>query len=233
METSILTVSIGPPDAPHRQKMPFGPLHYYSEGYENLDNVATPIEKRIAYRAERRNNAVATGLERYPDTTELFMVDSYYLLGETELERLVQRYRQLPREYAVLGPVIWGYTSTTISSWLKPHVCFYDAWSTPELRWCPKGWRPQNDILIGQEKVPLKGLYQVQSIGGCYIFPRKLWDMGVRYGVPADLHGCEHNYFHQNYLPKFIDFTVELERDKRYSLAHCIRCSLGNWKRHH
>ena len=234
METSILTVSIGPPDTP-RRNMRFGPFHFSSDGYDSsIDNISTPIEKRIAYRAERRNNAVRTGLKHYPDTTDIFMVDSHFLLGETQLEQLVQRYRQLPRESGILGPVVWGYTSTTLSSWLVPKAQFYDAWSTPELRWCPRGWKPQNDILTRQEKVPLKGLYQVSSIGGIYIFPRKLWTLGVRYGVPQSLHGCEHNFFHNHsYYPKYIDFTVEFERDKRYSFSKCLRCSLGNWKRNH
>ena len=159
------------------------------------------------------------------------MIDSFYLSQTTALEQLIRRYSELNID-ACLGPAIWARLRTNLSQVIHPQARFYDAWSSPELRWCPHGWRPDHDILTSQEYVPLRGLYRVSSIGGCYLFPRHVWDKGARYSVPDDLHGCEHNGFHDSHrLRKYVDFETEMWRVKRYGLLHCARCSVGNWLR--
>lgn len=158
------------------------------------------------------------------------MVDSYYLDSPGSIKRLMQRHAEFPD--CAMGPVIWGAVRTNLSEVLHYRETFYDGWSTPELRWCPYGWNPETDILVRQEKVPLKGLYQVSSLGGCYIFPRQIWEDGIRYGVPHGVHGCEHNHFHSlHVLPKYVDFQTSLYRVKFYPLWKCARVSMGNWMR--
>ncbi len=222
-----LIVSIGK-EEPEYFDWPWFYIH--TENWHDVDLPEVHIRDRIQYRANRRNEAVQIGLEKFPDAMRIMMVDSYYLGSLRALKALIKRHDNAP--YTTLGPVIWGSVRTNLSELFYKREMFYDGWSTPELRWCPFGWRPDKDVLVSQEQVPMKGLYQVSSIGGCYIFPRKIWDNGARYGVPFGVHGCEHNYFHQQYSwPKYVDFEVELFRLKSYPFVKLFKVSLGNWRR--
>ena len=205
------------------------PLYYHTRDWHDIDREAAGLREKLEYRAQRRNVAVILALEQYPDTEHLMMIDSFYL-SQPGIGRLVKRYRQLAD--ACLGPVVWGRMRVNLSQVLHSPIRFYDGWATPELRWCPYGWRPDKDMLTSQAELPLKGLYRVSSIAGCYLFPRSIWDKGARYEVPEDLHGCEQNGFHESHrLKKYVDFSVEFWRTKRYGLVHCARISLGNWLR--
>ena len=206
-------------------------FYKHTDNWVDIDTQAHSLREKLQYRADRRNEAVKITLEKWPETTDLMMLDSFYI-GETRaLIELIETYRKLESP-ACLGPAIWARLRTTISQVFHSETRFYDAWATPELRWCPYGWRPEKDVLTSQEIMPVKGFYKVSSIGGCYLFPRSIWDKGTRFSVPEDLHGCEHNGFHASHnLPKYIDFNTEMFRVKAYSLAKCVRCSIGNWQR--
>ena len=109
---------------------------------------------RLQYRADRRNAAVTIALEKHPDTTDIMMIDSFYLGETSAIASLIQRYSALKEQRdACLGPAIWGRMRTNLSQVIRPQVRFYDAWSSPELRWCPYGWQPHRDILTSQENI--------------------------------------------------------------------------------
>jgi hypothetical protein len=127
---------------------------------------------RIAYLAERRNLAVARALSLYPSTRHILMIDSYYL-GQTDQIRI------LLNEYdgeSILGGAVWFLDKTK----LLPRIRFWDTWTTPELK---------------ELEFPPKssGKVAVKAVGACYLYPKEVWQR-FGYGVPEDLHGCEHNY---------------------------------------
>ncbi len=207
------------------------PLYFDTAHWKDVDHSDHSLYERLAYRAERRNIAVEDGLKMAPEASHILMIDSFYLSEAEKVNRLCERYEQM-KEPAVLGPAIWACLRTDISQVLHPMTRFYDAWSTPEMRWCPYGWKPEHDKLTGQEQMPLEGFYEVSSVGGMYLFPRSIWENGARYAVPERCHGCEHNGFHASHdLPVYVDTHTSLFRTKKYSLLKCARVSVGNWRR--
>jgi hypothetical protein len=111
-------------------------------------------------------------LKAFPDTEYILMIDSYYL---NQLDQV----RILLREYdgkGILGGGIWVLDKTRLS----PRVRFWDTWTTPELT---------NMKYISH----MTGRVPVRAVGACYLYPRRIWEK-VGYGIPEDLHGCEHNY---------------------------------------
>jgi hypothetical protein len=220
------------------------PYHFYCylDGWKDVDR--SDPQKYIEYTSSRRNAAVEKALEAHPETTDLMMVDSYYV-GQfdgihfrdqfLEISHLASDYylaKNSLSEPFILGAATWGKVRTRLLQYLRNKTDFYDKWADPCVRWMPRGWRPENDGLAARFTVPVKGFYRVHSVGGCYIFSRRLWDRGVRYGVPDDLHGCEHNYLCETSGAKvFLDLNAELWREKRYSFVKCLRCTLGEQRR--
>ena len=193
----------------------------------------TPREY-IDYLASRRNSAVEEALHRYPEATDLMMIDSHYLGQWDALNELVKHYEEVSRGFGehILGAATWALSRTRLSHILKAKRDYFDKWAAPDARWMPYGWRPENDLLASHFKIPLPSLYRVHSVGGVYLFPRTIWEKGVRYGTPEDLHGCEHNWLceHSN-IPIFLDLNVKVWRKTRYSLLKCARCSISDWRR--
>ncbi len=201
------------------------PIVFYTEGYKSIERDV--LIDRIDYLAKRRNKAVEITLEKYPSATDILMIDSYYVPQNKAVEKLIEDYRIIDRNM-ILGATIWAKLRTRISQIFHNHLQFYDQWAVPEARFLSPNFNPSRDWLTSRFIVPLKGLYRVCSVGGCYIFPRKLWDDGLRYATISDLHGCEHNYLCEStYTPKYLDFNVKLYRKKIYSIIKCVRCSLG------
>jgi hypothetical protein len=127
---------------------------------------------RVAYLAERRNLAVARALSLYPSTRHVLMIDSYYLDQPGQVRILLSEYDGR----SILGGAVWFLDKTK----LIPRVRFWDSWTTPELK----------EIEFPPK---MKGKVPVRSVGSCYLYPKGIWEQ-VGYGVPEDLHGCEHNY---------------------------------------
>jgi len=203
------------------------PLLVHTQGWRHTEREV--LHSRIDYLAERRNQAVTQLLKEYPETTHVLMIDSYYLPQEQETKTLLLDYRKTDGSM-ILGGAVWARLRLRISHLVQRRKQFYDQWAVPGARWMPYGWRPENDWLADRFRVPVKGFYRLNSVGGAYLFPRILWDNGLRYKCPDDLHGCEHNYFceHSN-LPVYLDLNVHYWREKKYGVVKCFRCSIGAW----
>jgi len=167
--------------------------------------------------AEKRNRAVAQALEKYPNSDHVMMCDSYYASQTGPLHQLVHDYAEFENR-AILGGAIWGVIVTSLGRYFRgnPYLEWFDRWAVPEMS--------------GLRRIPVspgRVFIQVSSVGGVNIFPRTLWDQGIRYGPCQDLHGCEHNYFcEQTDMPKLIDLRAEFRRQRIYPFMKCLRMSL-------
>ena len=214
-------------EKPQHWNLPI-PLHTYTDGWRPTEREV--LRGRIDYLSERRNKAVEKTLGLLPETTHILMIDSYYVSQDQVTSQLIQDYEKTAGNL-ILGAAIWARLRFRLNHvFTRGHMQFYDQWAVPDARWMPYGWRPESDWLASRFHSPLQGLYRVCSVGGAYIFPRTVWDNGLRYRCPDDLHGCEHNWFcEQSGLPVYLDLNAEYERIKRYSIVKCARCSLGDW----
>jgi hypothetical protein len=187
--------------------------------------------KRIQYLANRRNRAVGMALGKYPETTHILMVDSYYLGQTAGLARLVSDYYSISLPM-ILGATIWINPRSRIRDYLSGgKIEFYDKWAVPDARFLPYGWKPQTDVISQYLVVPIKGLYPVCSVGACYIFPRSVWDSGVRYAPVEDLSGCEHNCLCKaSGLKIYLDFNVALWRYQKYNFSKTVHVRAGFYK---
>ncbi len=184
----------------------------------------------ISYLAEKRNVAVRAALKEYPETTDIFFCDSYYLHQDQSSKRLISDYEALKKRGlpVILGGAVWGKNRTRISHILRPAKHWHDSWGVPELRWAPYNWNPSADWLTFRMRVPLEGLYRTKNVSGAFIFPREVWDRGIRFEAPSDLHGVELSSLCEKVnLPIYIDFNARFQRDLIYSVIKCLRCSLA------
>jgi hypothetical protein len=183
----------------------------------------------ITYLAAKRNMAVKLALEKYSDSTDILMCDTYYLNQVSALKQLISDYYAVQEiEEAALGGASWGRIRTRLEHYWKPHKEWHDKWGVPDLMFTPYGWRPEKDNLVNSMlNPPLPGLFHTSSLTGIHIFPRTIWDKGSRYGVFNDLHGCEHNYlFEHSGIPRYTDFNAEFYRERIYPFIKCIRMTL-------
>ena len=171
---------------------------------------------RIAYLAERRNSAVTKALSTFPLTQHILMIDSYYVHQRERVRKLVKEYFELSSsagfESCIVGASTWILDKTKI----RPRDRFYDYWTTPE------------GLNLNWKDVRKKGgVIQVRAVGGCYMYPRSVWER-MSYGVPDDLHGCEHNWLcEKSALPVLLTLNVALWRDPIvYSWPRRLRSSL-------
>ena len=174
------------------------PFFCYTKGWKPFGHERS--RERISYLADRRNKAVLEALLLFPETEHILMVDSYYIKQSDEIFKLVKEYDKLSSELrdCILGASTWRPTKTGMRSTNS----FYDTWTTPEgvgLRW--------------EDARERGGLLRVRSVGGCYLYPRFVWEK-YGYGVPEDLHGCEHNWLcERSGLPVFLSFNERLWRE--------------------
>ena len=176
------------------------PFYNYTEGWKPFQHEQT--RERIAYLANRRNVAVAKALSLFPRTEHILMIDSYYVHQEDQIDALITEYtRMTMSEYpdgCILGASAWILDRTRMRSRLR----FYDGWTTPEAM----GLKLQQVERSG-------GIMKVSAVGGCYLYPRWLWEK-IRYGVPEDLHGCEHNWLcERSGLQVFLSLNERLWRE--------------------
>jgi hypothetical protein len=176
------------------------PFVCFNEGWKPFGHEKT--KDRITYLAERRNRAVAQALSLYPSTQHILMIDSYYVHQIEPVRKLVKEYfdlASLPKfRNCIVGASTWILDKTKLIA----NKRFYDYWTTPEgisLKW--KTTKEQG------------GIVHVGAVGGCYVYPRFVWET-VRYGVPDDLHGCEHNWLcEKSKLPVILSLNVALRRE--------------------
>ncbi len=190
------------------------PFYNYTKGWKPFQHEQTA--ERVAYLAERRNTAVAKALDLFPETQHILMIDSYYLQQHEQILGLVRDYAEMtisdhPRG-CILGASTWFYDLRRI----RPENRFYDSWTTPE----------GNQLrLVEVER--RGGVMRVKSVGGCYVYPRWVWERN-RYNVPEDLHGCEHNWLcERSGLPVYLSLSRRLSRGPvQYPWLKRIRVSL-------
>ena len=183
-----------------------------------------PVLDPFAYTlglGRKRNLAVQTVLEKYPDASHVLMCDSYYVHQTEGLKQLIADYEKTDKTI-ILGGAVWGRIRARATDLYKNnYVRWFDEWAVPEfthLKYSPS----------------FTGLIPSTSVPGVFIFPRSLWDIGVRFGQYRlmgknewhHLQGCEHNYF-CNRAPaiKMIDFDAKFYRERMYSRMKCLRVS--------
>ena len=153
-------------------------------------------------------------------------LDSYYLSQTDSVNRLTVDYYLAGRNM-ILGGAVWGRIRTRAGDIFNPRIGWFDKWGVPELQFLPYGWDPRKDPTTFRMRVPLDGFYRTHSVPGVHIFPRSAWDNGARYGLPEDLHTCEHGFLCETTrLPVYVDFNAGFWRERVYSIPHCIRNSL-------
>jgi len=189
------------------------PFYNYTEGWRPFEHEKT-IE-RVAYLAERRNNAITKALSILPETKHVLMIDSYYLQQKEQVSKLIDEYSELTlttyQTGCILGASTWIHDETRIRSKNR----FYDYWTTPE------------GIRLKLDEVEKKGgMIEVKAVGGCYLYPRWVWER-TRYGVSEDLHGCEHNWLcERSSIPVFLTLNERLWRKPAtYQWSKRIRMS--------
>jgi len=135
------------------------------------------------------------------------MIDSYYVNQLDQVKTLLQEYNGK----IILGGGIWVLDKTR----LNPRIRFWDTWTTPEL--AKVKYAPQ-----------MTGKVPVRAVGACYLYPRYIWER-VGYGVPEDLHGCEHNYLcERSGMNVYLSLDVKLWRQPLvYSWPKRVRQTLN------
>jgi hypothetical protein len=166
---------------------------------------------RVDFLAKLRNEATQAALERFPDTTHVVNLESYYLNQIDSIKKLVRKYTTLGG-HCILGGTIWWRDYK-----LSPSVVrFYDTWCFPELA----------DMTY--TVIPPRGLTRVSSVGSCLIFPREVWET-FKFVNPQPFPeaGIYYNWLClKSGLPIFADFGIRFFRDRSNS-----EIPIPSWKR--
>ena len=190
------------------------PFYNYTEGWKPFQHEQT--KERIAYLAQRRNIAVAQGLKLFPETKHILMIDSYYLHQVEQIRGLIADYAKMTLSNHAGGCILGASTCFYDLRRIRSQYRFYDGWTTPE----------GNGLKLAE--VELRGgVNKVKSVGSCYLYPRWVWERH-HYGVPEDLHGCEHNWLCElSGLPVYLSLDQRLSRGPiQYPWMKRIRVSL-------
>ncbi len=177
---------------------------FYCHVADDKPHPRTRSRERVLHLAKRRNEAVTEALRRFPETTHILMIDSYYL-GQLNLDRLLADYKD---EDSILGASTWTHSRST----LNPKTVFWDSWTTPEATYC----------LPTQQ-----GIVKVQSVGACCIFPVNAWKESGGYDAPD--FGTEHMWLCQRSgRPVYLDFDVKLFHPphQNYGIVRRVRNTL-------
>ena len=198
------------------------PFYCLSEE-SRLDRYAQQREETY-YVCEKRNRAMEKALEKYPASTHVLSLDSYYIHQNAALKQLLTTYDALDNDSIILGAPIWYYRKNRL---IDNRPKFYDSWGSPEL----VNLRPWD-----AERFPQ--IIQVPSIGNCVIFPVWVWrkysfitpepfpHMGSCYTRLCKLSG----------LPVLIDTQAKLIRDPTnnpeayYPFMKRFRVSAGHFR---
>ncbi len=187
--------------------------------YVNLDKLqASPYmpDEYVNALVKKRNIAVERLLEQEPETTHIMCCDSYYVNQVPALHRLIDDSFLLPN--SILGGATWGIRRMRFKDVLWERIQWYDRWGVPELadyKYSRHGHR--TDFI------------RTRTVPGIHIFPRWLWDKGLRYErlgnstEPAGL--CARA--RQLGVESFVDFNARFFREGVYSRWKCLKCSLG------
>ena len=187
--------------------------------YVNLDRLnASPYmpDEYVNALVRKRNTAVERLLAANPDTTHVMCCDSYYVGQIDALEQLISDSRQVPN--AIIGGATWGIRRMRLKDIFWERLQWYDRWGVPELagyKFSRHGHRTD--------------LMRTLTVPGIHIFPRWLWDRGLRYErvgnstepaglcLKARVLGVE----------SYVDFKARFYREGMYSRMKCVKCSIG------
>jgi len=196
-------------------------IPYYCETWPMTAPVLDPFAYTLGL-AKKRNLAVDRVLLKHPDTTHILMCDSYYVHQTRGLKRLVNDYEQTDKDI-ILGGAVWGKIRARATDlYRNNYVRWFDEWAVPEFR-------------LIKYREAFEGLVPTSSVPGVFIFPRSLWDKGIRFGQYRlldknewhHMQGCELNYFCSRApAVKMIDFNARFYRERVYPKLKCLRISL-------
>src|SRR2546425_5699329 len=191
----VSTTSISDPRIPGARF-----FNFFDEGkpYSRALQKKTPA--RINHIAELKNRANRAAFEKYPNSTHVVNLESYYLAQKDSIVRLIESYDRIDDNNVILGAPVWFYERHG----LIRKVRFYDTWACPEMDPSP------SYLLVA----PDGGYAQVSSVGSCVIYPRWIWEKyGFHNPAPFPEAGIYYNYlFEKSGLPVLIDFHVKFWR---------------------
>jgi len=176
------------------------------------------------YVCEKRNRAMTSALDKYPQSTHALSLDSYYLDQTAALKELLNAYEALNDDNIILGAPIWYYRKNRL---IDNRPKFYDSWGSPELT----NIRPK-------DAADFPKFVQAPSIGNCIIFPIWIWrKYGFLTPEPFPIMGsCYTRLCKISGLPVFIDMRATLVRDRTnnpeayYPFPKRARVSIGDFK---
>jgi hypothetical protein len=190
----------------------------YTTGYEPIDRRKGSSE-RIEYITRRYNAAVNEALRRFPETTRVLIIDSYYLQQEP-VRNFIERYSN---SSAIVGASIWCRPMTHIWNNLQ----YYDVLSVKE--WDDKRWHSEKNLP--------HGLVRVTAVGACWVFPRNLWGGGFRVDSTGESL-VNSKSLDTNKVDVFLDCDIRLWRTREtnpdiriYPWSKRVRVSLGELRR--
>lgn len=189
-------------------KIPEIPFYCHTEGFEDIPHYPRlKTRERIEYLARRRNAANKILLEKYPDTTDILQIDSYYIQDVPEIRRLVWAYKNNLQQYGecILGASTWYIDPSRI----RKKKWYWDTWTNPEFLGKTPDYSPP-----WSRNTPI-GWQETKGAGGLAIYPRWAWEK-QGYGIPEPFpeSGCEANYLSRcPGIRTFITFNVQAWRD--------------------
>lgn len=218
MYLAIVTISRKPIPAPIQD------IPYYCLAEESSYDRYRNVYEETVYLAEKRNRAISATLAKFPKTTDIVSIDSYYVVQVQALKRLIQTYQRIGGS-VILGAPIWYYRKNRL---IDNRPKFYDSWGSPDLvnirPWEPDHW---SEII------------QVPSVGNAVILPVDAWRKhSLVTPEPFPYKGsCYTRLCRLSGIPVLIDTKAKMYRDARnnreafYPFMKRLRVSVGAWVR--
>jgi len=187
--------------------------------YVNLDPLnASPYvpDDYVNALVKKRNVAVARLLMNHSDLTHILCCDSYYVTQIESLETMIAYAEMFPN--LIIGGATWGIRRMRLRDVIWERLQWYDRWGVPELANYKFSRHGHRTDMIKTKTVP-----------GIHVFPRSLWEKGVRYErlgnstEPAGL--CEKA--RDLGVETYILFAAPFYREGMYSRWKCLQCSIG------
>lgn len=218
MNLTIITIGRKPIPSPIEG------ISYYCLAEESTYDRYRDVYEETVYLAEKRNRAISAALKKFPETTDIVSVDSYYVVQVEPLKRLIRTYEEIGGN-VILGAPIWYYRKNRL---IDNRPKFYDSWGSPELvnirPWEPEKW-PE--------------IIQVPSVGNSVIFPVDMWRKhSLITPEPFPYMGsCYTRLCRIGGLPVLIDMRAKMyrnstnNREAAYPFIKRFRVSVGAWIR--
>ncbi len=155
-------------------------------------------KERVDYLAEAWNICHKKGLTRFPETTHIINLGSYYLRQIRSIRYLVTRYEEIDGDVILAGNV-WEKKGI-----LLPSYKTYDIWAYPDLEGLR--WRLRKP----------RGLLQLNSVAMPCIYPVSAWRKHPFHNPDNMDDGIWYNQFcRESGLPVLCDLSIRFYRTKR------------------